>query len=180
MLVLATLMGCSSSALDRDEAVQRVIDESGGRITADQAGCYVDRVLDEIGEGPLRSDATLPPEQIGRLTAMRVDCIGLANLGSETTSRGPEAGPRDTAVAGPKRRGDSVALDALWDACAQGFGQSCDQLFDEAPLGSDYEEFGVTCGGRTREERCASVYPSPGVTLPSAAQPTTTVPPTPP
>ena len=177
--VMMGVIGCSGDRVDRDAAVERVVDESAGRITREQAGCYVDRVLDEIGEAPLRPGAVVPPEQIGRLTALRVDCIGVANLGPEP-STATTTGPVGRELAGPKRRGDSAPLDALWDQCEQGFGRACDQLFDQALPGSEYEHFGVTCGRRTREEQCGSVYPSPGVTLPSAAQPTTTVPPPPP
>jgi hypothetical protein len=174
--VMMAVIGCSADRVDREAAVARVVDESAGRITREQAGCYVDRVLDELGEGPLRPGAVVPPEQIGRLTALRVDCIGVANLGPEpSTATTPGSVARE--LAGPKRRGDSAPLDALWDDCEMGFGLACDQLFDQSLPGSEYEDFGVTCGRRTREEQCAVVYPSPGVTLPSPAQPTTTVPP---
>ena len=45
--------------------------------------------------------------------------------------------------------GDDPALDALWDACAGGDMAACDDLYFEAPGGSEYEEFADTCGGRT-------------------------------
>jgi hypothetical protein len=177
-VALVVLGSCSDSGVDREEAVGRVVDEGNGRVTEEQAGCYVDRVLDEIGASPLRPDASVPPEQIARLTTIRVDCIGVANLGGD-----PPVGtatPSEGGLPGPKRRGEDAALDALWDSCAAGFGQACDELFDQAVMASEYEDFGATCGGRTREAQCAAVYPAPGVTLPSAAQPTTTVPPLPP
>jgi hypothetical protein len=44
--------------------------------------------------------------------------------------------------------GDDPTLDALWDACEDGDGQACDDLFFDSPVGSEYEEFGKTCGGR--------------------------------
>ena len=44
--------------------------------------------------------------------------------------------------------GDNPMLDSLWDACAAGDDQACDDLFDTSPLGSEYEDFGNTCGGR--------------------------------
>ncbi len=49
---------------------------------------------------------------------------------------------------GPFTRGDDPELDALWEQCEAGFGQACDDLFTRSPLGSAYEEFGLTCGGR--------------------------------
>ena len=45
--------------------------------------------------------------------------------------------------------GDDPTLDALYDACKAGDGQSCDDLFMDSPVGSEYESFGDTCGGRT-------------------------------
>jgi hypothetical protein len=173
------LFACTDDGVDRDEAVQRVIADSGGRVTPDQAGCYVDRVLDELGSQPLRPDAEIPPEVNGRLTTIRVDCIGIADLGATTSSStGPDL--IEGGLPGQKRRGDDPTLDALWDQCAAGFGQACDDLFDRAPMASEYESFALTCGGRTREQQCAAVYPSPGVTLPSEAQASTTAPPPPP
>jgi len=44
--------------------------------------------------------------------------------------------------------GDDAALDALFDQCATGSGSACDQLYLSSPVGSDYESFGATCGGR--------------------------------
>ncbi|WP_161784021.1 hypothetical protein, partial [Cellulomonas carbonis] len=54
-------------------------------------------------------------------------------------------------VAGTQTYGDDAELDALWDACAAGDGSACQDLYFEAPIGSEYETFGATCGGR--EER---------------------------
>lgn len=43
--------------------------------------------------------------------------------------------------------GSDPALDALWDSCAGGDMAACDTLYMESPLGSEYEQFGDTCGG---------------------------------
>jgi hypothetical protein len=45
--------------------------------------------------------------------------------------------------------GDDPALDALWDSCEAGDMAACDDLFRESPVGSEYEDFGDTCGNRT-------------------------------
>ena len=45
--------------------------------------------------------------------------------------------------------GSDERLELLYDQCAEGDGQACDDLFFESPAGSEYEEFGDTCGGRT-------------------------------
>lgn len=47
-------------------------------------------------------------------------------------------------------------LDMLVDECDQGFGGSCDVLYEVSAAGSDYEYFGATCGGRVGEENAGS------------------------
>lgn len=44
-------------------------------------------------------------------------------------------------------------LDGLWTDCEMGDWAACDTLYIEAPVGSDYEEFGATCGGITDGSR---------------------------
>jgi S1-C subfamily serine protease len=43
--------------------------------------------------------------------------------------------------------GDDPYLDELWDACDAGDLDSCDTLYYESPIDSDYESFAATCGG---------------------------------
>ncbi|MEJ5945468.1 hypothetical protein WDZ17_09210 [Pseudokineococcus basanitobsidens] len=47
--------------------------------------------------------------------------------------------------------GDNADLDALWDACEDGDGAACDELYSTSELGSEYEVFGQYCGGRVPE-----------------------------
>ncbi|WP_299036073.1 hypothetical protein [uncultured Pseudokineococcus sp.] len=47
--------------------------------------------------------------------------------------------------------GDNPDLDALWDACEDGDGTACDDLYLQSALGSGYEGFGYTCGERLGE-----------------------------
>lgn len=42
--------------------------------------------------------------------------------------------------------GDDSGLDGLWDACAAGDLGACDELYLSAGWGTEYEEFGATCG----------------------------------
>lgn len=49
---------------------------------------------------------------------------------------------------GPQAYGDDPRLDAMWDSCERGAMRACDRLFEESPLFSEYEEFGLSCGGR--------------------------------
>lgn len=173
MAGLAFAVACSSQpSFDRGAAIQRVIDESGSTLSREQAECYVNRVADEVGASQLVDGARPSPSQISRLTSIRVDCIGVANLG-RTPSSGTlrPLSPEETSARRlPQKPGDDPRLDLLYEACAKGDGQACDSLFDAAPPGSEYEEFGVTCGGRTREKRCADVYGAGG-SQPAAPSP---------
>lgn len=51
-------------------------------------------------------------------------------------------------VVQPIGLGDDPVLDRLWLACDEGSGAACDQLFEDAPINSAYETFGLTCGDR--------------------------------
>ena len=44
--------------------------------------------------------------------------------------------------------GDDPVLDDLYDQCADGDNQACDDLFWQSPAGSEYEAFGSNCGGQ--------------------------------
>jgi hypothetical protein len=54
-------------------------------------------------------------------------------------------------------RGDDPNRDVLWDECADGNFGSCDVLYYISPFGSEYEEFGDTCGGRIETSRLCLV-----------------------
>ena len=51
----------------------------------------------------------------------------------------------------PMNYGDDAELDALYDACTGGDLEACDDLYLFSPIGSDYEAYGNTCGGRSAE-----------------------------
>lgn len=58
---------------------------------------------------------------------------------------------------GPSTFGDDLALDALWRSCEEGSGAACDQLFRDAPVGTAYEAFGLSCGDRPDVLHCAEL-----------------------
>jgi hypothetical protein len=155
-VALAAGGACSSQSFDRAKAVDGVLARFNGRLTRSQAECYVDRVADQLGAAALGSDAPTP-EQVPRLTRIRIDCVGVASLGTSPTRTGePDRGGGGTS---PRRPGDDPALDALYHACADGSGGACDRLFDQAPLGSEYEDFALSCGGRSSGSRSSDRYP---------------------
>lgn len=55
----------------------------------------------------------------------------------------------------PYTFGDDLDLDVLWTQCELGDGRACDDLWEQAPVGSEYESFGVTCGQRLDLLNCA-------------------------
>jgi hypothetical protein len=55
--------------------------------------------------------------------------------------------------------GSDSYLDSLWDSCSNGDFGACDDLFFESPSGSEYEEFGDTCGYRNEPSGyCVDLY----------------------
>lgn len=60
--------------------------------------------------------------------------------------------PLDVAADNPvlpdEPSGSTSQIDRLYGACDDGDMDACDNLFLEAPLGSDEEAFGDSCGGR--------------------------------
>ncbi len=151
---------------DRALAIDRAVDASGDQLTAAQAACYVDRARTVVGSRYLEPDASIPASVQTRLAAIRDDCVGLGALASGQ----PVGVPVTEAGDLPMHHGDDAALDQLWTRCAAGYGSACDDLFAQSPIGSQYEQFALSCGGRTSELRCAAVYRAPGVTATSPTQ----------
>ena len=52
--------------------------------------------------------------------------------------------------------GDDAYLDRIHDDCAEGNLYACDKLYEIAPFGSEYEDFGSSCGGLATEEQFGS------------------------
>lgn len=53
----------------------------------------------------------------------------------------------DDITGDPMNFGDDPTLDALYTACGDGDWQACDDLYDSAPIDSEYFAFADTCGG---------------------------------
>lgn len=54
----------------------------------------------------------------------------------------------DTTTDDPMSFGDDPTLDALYTACGEGDWQACDDLYEAAPVDSEYFQFADTCGGQ--------------------------------
>ncbi|MBT8240539.1 MAG: hypothetical protein KJN63_04870 [Acidimicrobiia bacterium] len=78
---------------------------------------------------------------------------------AEEMLNAPEEIPDDLPFTGPVAYGDDPELDELWDRCEAGEGIACDELWSAAPIGSEYERFGVTCGEREEILNCSDLPP---------------------
>ncbi|QGG94980.1 DUF2510 domain-containing protein [Actinomarinicola tropica] len=87
---------------------------------------------------------TLPAEGGGT-------CEARAGSDQSDSSADEGSGSTDDAAALPDTYGDDPSLDVLWEECEAGDGAACDDLYMESPVGSEYEEFGRSCGGRQED-----------------------------
>ncbi|SFL23573.1 hypothetical protein [Geodermatophilus ruber] len=87
--------------------------------------------------------------------------FGTCELGYTGQLTGGEMGVPADVPAGqpPGTLGDDASLDALAEACFEEDWAACDELFFSSDVGSEYESYGNTCGGRNEPAGfCASLY----------------------
>jgi hypothetical protein len=152
----------SGGGFDRDEAIDELVDDG---ITRDQAECYVDGVIDEFGQDRIDElegdDAAPTDDEFQALLDLATDCgIDLSELGGTGDDVTDDTGDvtDDTSSSGllpGDTYGDNETLDALWDACEDGDDDACSDLYLQSEIGSEYEQFGATCGGRDEDFACA-------------------------
>jgi hypothetical protein len=117
--------------------------------TYDHLRATIDRIVDEPAE-------------------VEADC-GAAGLRPELPEDW-EAGQLPTSTGDDY--GDDASLDRLWELCADGDWDACDELYWESPVGSGYETFGATCGARDGWwGACATFMPSTSSSGPSSSIP---------
>ncbi len=146
--VALVLGGCSSETpeVTLDERVEQAEAELvADGATAEVAACVVRLARHDLRRGEL--DDLVADELL--LTCERAESI---LDGGESDDVGSLA-----FVDGPDTLGDDRVLDDLWRACAEGSGLACDELFEKAPVGSDYERFGVSCGDREEILHCSEL-----------------------
>ena len=116
---------------------------SGLSVDDADAKCIADAVVDAVG--PRTLDLLLE---------------GTGELGDELFAAAETCGvdpgafeslDEPSALEPGTRYGDNPVLDELYDACEAGDGAACDQLYEQSEIGSEYETFGFTCGGRFEE-----------------------------
>ncbi len=135
-------------------------------LSAAQADCVAGHVVDEIGADRFEDvdfDADEPPADLAEdlfsaandsLDACEIDPADFAGTGDG------EKEPNDDEPNGDvDGYGDDDDLDALYDDCEAGDYEACDELYNQSPSGSAYEEFGDTCGERNDPSGyCVDIY----------------------
>jgi hypothetical protein len=145
---------------------------SGSELSASQADCVADHVVDEMGEDSFEGvdfSAEEPPEEIAddlfaaAFESLEACDIDPADFSGGGTDGGDDGGDTDGGDAEEGTYGSDPALDELYDQCEDGDYQACDDLYNESPVGSEYEEFGDTCGDRNEPQGyCVDIYEDGG------------------
>ena len=128
---------------DRTDGSRWCVDEPGTSEINDYGDdAYLDGLWDDCAAGDMSScDALYLESPAGSVYEEFGDtCGGLTAGGTWCVDGGPGTATGEC---------DDPTLDALYNACAGGDWQACDDLYNQSPLGSACEAFGDTCGGLT-------------------------------
>ena len=141
-----------SEVIDPEDA-EALAMQMFGNLDEEQVQCLGEEIaaleedydFEALAEDP--TAGAFDPEMIQAFMAAFTDCdIPLESLFAGIDPGDLEGG--ETGFLPGDTYGDNPELDALWDACEDGDGEACDELYFSSEVGSEYEEFGDTCGGR--------------------------------
>lgn len=146
-VLLLVLLGAGIWFLTQDDEVgsaqlAAAFEDSG--IPEDEAQCLAAELDGVFSEDRIRelgeSDAQFTAEETAAMFEAASECDTFGGVDPE----GIGSSEGDS-------YGDNAELDALWDACEGGDDAACDDLYWESGVGTEYEEFGRTCGGRSED-----------------------------
>jgi hypothetical protein len=126
-------------------------------IFGELSGVESEDEFSEVGAGVDESLA----EARAVLEPVGIDCgIEAGGDDDESSSGGSsDAVPAAEPASALSDYGSDDVLDALADDCEAGDFDACDTLFNESPVGSAYEEYGDSCGGRNEPGGfCTTIY----------------------
>lgn len=174
---LAAACGDDPPSAEEVEAIDSLVEAD---LTIDEQRCVLDGISElDITATQIVADE-LTAEQDGEVLAATLECVddlatvegfvdsfiaGAAEEGTTLTRdearcaiRALDADDQDAAIlaclgdrAGEGDFGDDPVLDLLVEQCRRGNNQACDELHVTSPIGSEYEAYGRTCGGRAPE-----------------------------
>lgn len=167
IVVAVLLMGGGDDKGDGNIRTQLAAQfKANSELSGSQADCVADHVVDEMGADSFKDvdfTADEPPEDIAEelfaaaassLEACDIDPADFA--GTDGSTDGGTDG-------GDGTYGSDEELDALYDDCKAGDYQACDDLYNQSPSGSEYEDFADTCGDRNEPSGyCVDIYEDDG------------------
>ena len=148
---------CGSEGADKEAVIAMAaesLEEEIGIYSEEYAGCLLEGIMEmsDVSWGDwkkaLENDGNLADapgvEDISEddVLAMAFQCMQETNLIEELLD--DDNGFSEDAM----KFGDDPYLDELYIACGEGDDAACETLYWDSPLGSEYEEFGLSCGGR--------------------------------
>ncbi len=141
-LALTACTGADEPAeLSRDEVLTAY---AGQGLEPGVAECVIG-----LGEREVELAELAPGADVDDMTgALVAEVIASCEDAASILSAEPPAPEVLAFDAGPFAFGDDNRLDFLYTQCEAGDGRACDRLWTDAPIGSEYEQFGVTCGNR--------------------------------
>lgn len=175
-MAVVALGGCGVDPPTDQErlAIDRLVE---AELSGDEERCILDGLADlGITAGRI-VDGDLNADEDGEVLAATLECVDdlaavegfvdsfIAGAAAEGTTlsrdearctiRALEADDQDAAIrdclgerVDQGTFGDDPILDLLVEQCRRGNDLACDELFATSPIGSAYETFGRTCGGR--------------------------------
>jgi len=165
VMLTALAVGCSSPqpaevATSPEDVVLAYVDDG---MNPEVADCLVG-----LGSREFDLDSLLPgaaPEADALLLdEMLRSCADAVAVLSED-----ELAERTTFETGPFNIGDDMYLDELYADCSRGDGAACDELWEQSPVGSAYESYGVSCGNRPEILDCTEEMNGPDQTPETAS-----------
>ena len=112
-------------------------------VLKDESGLSWKQILTQVQADP---DWTLDNDLSEEGTTKLFACM--AFIGEENFLQDLMDDADEDVISSGGNYGDDPVLDDLYNQCADGDNQACDDLFWKSPSGSEYEAFGSNCGGR--------------------------------
>jgi hypothetical protein len=164
--VAVLLMGGGDDKSDVRALLASKLQDEEDTLSGDQADCVADLLVDEAGEDAFKDvdfSADDPPEEfISAFIAVGPDeFVDKCGIDESTFTGSTDSG--DGESTGDGTYGSDPELDALYDDCKDGDYQACDDLYNQSPSGSEYEDFADTCGDRNEPSGyCVDIYEDGG------------------
>ena len=132
-----------------EEAIDSVVNDTEFPGDREQAACFVNYILDNtsLTIEDFDNDAVVSQDMEEASEILQAYVTGSIACGLEIDLFSEDDSSEDV-LSSAGNYGDDPYLDKLYDQCADGDNQACNDLYLQSPGGSEYEAFGNDCGGR--------------------------------